>query len=367
MTRTSHPTRTRLAIALFGALLCNGAAAQETQGRPSFQPDGSVIVPAFHLPPSTYLSEEARAAMRVRAALPSGSSGATRGFTIEELRANTEKALASRVQAMLDRYPVKVEDSTVEGVPVKVFTPAAGEPHPERLLINLHGGAFQTCWPSCALLESAPIAATGRVKVISVDYRQGPEYTFPAASEDIEKVYRAALRKYRPQKVGIFGCSAGGVLTAQAVAWIQDKKLPVPGAIGIFGAAAGRAGRGDSAYTAAYIGGEFPPPADENGSIDVTPPGIRSYFEGADLSSPLVSPVESAQVIAGFPPSLLVTGTRAMDLSGTVHSHFTMKKQGVNAELLVAEGLGHCYIYDASLPEARDTIDMIADFFDRHL
>lgn len=85
------------------------------------------------------------------------------------------------------------------------------------------------------------------------------------------------------------------------------------------------------------------------------------------MNDPLASPVLSADIIAAFPPSLIITGTRAMDLSGSVYSHFQLKKHGVDAELVVGEALGHCYLYDARLPESIDTYEMIVDFFDRQL
>ncbi len=53
------------------------------------------------------------------------------------------------------------------------------------MLINLHGGGFSGCFPGCAELESMPVAALGRTEVISLDYREGPKYRFPAASQDV--------------------------------------------------------------------------------------------------------------------------------------------------------------------------------------
>ena len=61
-----------------------------------------------------------------------------------------------------------------------------------------------------------------------------PEHQCPAASEDVEKVYREVLKHYKPENIGLYGCSAGAALTAQSVAWFIDKNLPLPAAIGMF-------------------------------------------------------------------------------------------------------------------------------------
>jgi acetyl esterase/lipase len=82
------------------------------------------------------------------------------------------------------------------------------------------------------------MAGIGHVKVISIDYRQAPEHKFPAASEDVAKVYQELLKTFKAENIGIYGCSAGGFLTAQSVAWFQAHNLPAPGAIGIFCAGA---------------------------------------------------------------------------------------------------------------------------------
>ena len=83
-------------------------------------------------------------------------------------------------------------------------------------------------------MEAVPVADAGKVKVIAVDYRLGPEHTYPAASEDMETVYRHVLKTTTPDKVGFYGCSAGGTLVGQMIPWLRDKNLPLPGAIGIF-------------------------------------------------------------------------------------------------------------------------------------
>ena len=59
---------------------------------------------------------------------------------------------------------------------------------------------FPVAGPACAELESIPISALMKIKVVTVDYREGPENKFPSASEDVASVYRELLKTYKPQK-----------------------------------------------------------------------------------------------------------------------------------------------------------------------
>ncbi|MCE7798620.1 alpha/beta hydrolase [Sphingobium sufflavum] len=211
------------------------------------------------------------------------------------------------------------------------------------------------------MVESIPIAAVGRFRVVTVDYRQGPENVFPAASQDVASVYQQLLKSYRPENIGIYGCSAGGALTAQSVAWFADKGIVQPGAVGIFGAGGVRFGAGDSAYVAGYIDASFPPPKPDGSTFPLP------YFRGVALTDRMVSPAAYPDLAAKFPPTLLITGTRAMDLSPAIYTNNQLLKAGVRSNLIVGEGMGHCYIYQSTLPEARDAYDQIVRFFNEHL
>jgi acetyl esterase/lipase len=246
-------------------------------------------------------------------------------------------------------------------VPADVVLPAqgiaAGQRH--RVLINLHGGAFLWGAHSGGLVEAIPLASLGRIKVVSVDYRQGPEHVFPAASEDVEAVYRALLRQYPARNIGIYGCSAGGVLTGEAVARIITHKLPVPGAIGTFCGSISDLG-GDSAYVAPVLSGD-PPPAGPLKLADLP------YFKGARASDPLVFPANSPALLAKFPPTLLITGSRDFTLSSVLHSQALLAAAGVDTELHVWDGMWHSFFSDPEMPESREAYAVMVRFFDRRL
>ena len=346
-----------LAATAMVLVAATGAASGEGPAKPSYAADGTVHVPGFDLPPSGYMSKEAVALLKLRAGPAKPATPQDKDVTVE--RKAMEAMTAPIVKATLARYPVDIVEQSIAGVHTRIVTPKGGATDKTRVLINLHGGGFVHCAEGCALLESIPIASIAGVKVVSVDYRMAPEHVFPAASEDVAAVYRALLKSYRPSQIGIYGCSAGGSLSGQVAAWLPAHGLPQAGAIGIFGAGASRA-PGDGSYLAAYTDGSYDPPPGRKRPY-------REYFDGANLDDPMISPAQYPDVLKKFPPTLLITGTRAPDLSAAVYAHSQLIKAGVPGDLIVGEGMSHCYILMASLPESQDAYQAIVKFFRDHL
>ena len=337
------------------------SAAQETPKNPQppevvVSADGSLAVPAQQVPLSSYLSPEAKAyvAQHLKDMKDPAATGQENGIP------RFMMGYLARQRAL---YPVKMDDTRIAGVHVYVFTPEGGvkAKNAGRVLINLHGGGFSGCWPGCALLESIPIAASGGYKVVSVDYREGSANKFPAASEDVAAVYAELLKKYAPGSVGIYGCSAGGALTGMSLAWFQTHGLPVPGAAGIFCAGTGSFQGGDAAYTALPLG-----------EARVTSPNSKGmppmgYLAGTNPNDPLVTQAGHPEVLAKFPPTLVITGTRDFAMSNAISTQLQLAKAGVPAQLFVWEGLFHGFFYNADVPESRDAYAIICGFFDRNL
>ena len=260
----------------------------------------------------------------------------------------------------------------------QIVTPKSGlsARNRERVLINLHGGGFVVGAGLGGLAESIPISGVGRFKVITVDYREAPEYRFPAASEDVTAVYRELLKHYRAENIGIYGCSAGGILSAMTVAWLQKENLPKPGAIGIvsagaFGSFYGPPAEpntwgGDSRFTGPPLVGGAPLPPNGVTSSDEMPDALQ-YIGHTDLNDPLVSPALSPPILAKFPPTLLIAGTRAFDMSAAVQTQRELTNSGVEADLHLWDGLGHCFLLDTNLPESQEAYRVITKFFDAHL
>lgn len=327
-------------------------------------------IPEIALPDSSFLNDEARAAIRQADAeedQDSAADAACGDITHADAehgpairRCETEAFYKSlRFRNLYRRYAVTMSPQRIGGVYTEVFTPVGGIPrkNANRVLINLHGGGFVESSRTASHLESVPIASIGQMRVISIDYRQAPEFAFPSASEDVAAVYSELLKTYKPKDIGIYGCSAGGLLTAESVAWLQKVRLPLPGAVAMLCEGAGYWTEGDTGYIAkAMRGGVIWGNASDN-----------PYFRNANLDSPLAFPVRSISVMKRFPPTLLVTATRDPALSSVVQTHSVLVSQGVEAELHIWEGVGHGFFLDIDMPQSRAVYAITVNFFNRHL
>jgi len=366
-TRTTRFHFDLLKRGLFACSLVASAFAAEAPSAPAapatprtlVAPSGTVTTGPMSVPFSHYASKEALAQFLRDAAAQSAAPSLA--GSIDASRRYYDAINSDRVERLKKLYPVTIEPQKIAGVTTNVVTPAGGvsAANRDRVLINLHGGAFLWGANSGGLVESIPVASLGHLKVVSVDYRQGPENTFPAASEDVAAVYALLLKHYKPGSIGIYGCSAGGILAAQSVAWIAAHGLPRPGAVGTFCASLVEAW-GDSAFVGAVLSGQAPV---ERPLLLVDLP----YFKGADANDPLVFPSNSAAVLAKFPPTLLISGSRDFSLSSVLRSHALLVEAGVDAELHVYEGMWHSFFSDPELPESRAAYGVMVRFFDRHL
>jgi epsilon-lactone hydrolase len=269
------------------------------------------------------------------------------------------RQLQQMLEATRTAYPANVQPSTIAGVPVSVVTPLVIPPSKkDRILINLHGGGFTS--DSGSLTESIPIANLTETKVISVMYRLAPEYTFPAPVEDVVSVYKELLKTYAARHIAIYGSSAGAVLTPEVAVELKQLGLPLPGGLGIFSGGGDFTIDGDSQQVYGVRG--------LLGDPDTRPKGVQwlaVYVGSADPKNPVLSPIFAD--LHGMPATLFVTSTRDMLLSKTATLHRAFLRAGVDAELVVFDGLNHCFWYDPALPESREANQIMADFFNKHL
>lgn len=285
-------------------------------------------------------------------------SGVAKPETLAERREKTNKWQAGAGAKSRELYPANVKEDKISGVPVRVITPltipAAKQ---NRVLINVHGGGFNS--DSGSLTETIPIANLTQTKVVAVLYRLAPEHPFPADVDDTVAVYKALLKTYKPEHIGLYGTSAGAILTGEVAVKLKQLGMPEPGALGIFSGSGDLSRAGDSQALFALQGLSGP----------LNPPGTAmdlSFYAGhTDLKDPVLSPVFAD--LKGMPPALFITSTRDLLLSGTTILHRAFLRAGDDADLVVFEALPHAFWNNPVLPESKEADHIMAGFFDRHL
>jgi acetyl esterase/lipase len=253
--------------------------------------------------------------------------------------------------------PNAIEETKIGGVPVHIVTPEGMRAaNRNKVLINLHGGGFNG--DSGSYTESIPIAGYTGMKVVAVLYRLAPENPFPAGVDDAVTVYKELLKRYKPDHIVIYGTSAGATLTAEVAVKLKQLGLPMPAALGIFSTVSDFSDMGDSyaMYTLSGLAGHLKPPS---GPHDPT------YIGATDLKDPVLSPMYAD--LHGLPPALFVTSERDALLSSTANLQRAYLRAGVDARLVVFDGLPHAFWYHPEMPESIEANHIMANFFLAHL
>lgn len=199
-----------------------------------------------------------------------------------------------------------------------------------KAILFLHGGAYIYGAGLAAANMAIPLAAEAGLRTFSVDYRMPPEHPFPVGLDDALEAYRWLLGRHAPGDIAVAGMSAGGGLAAALLLKARDMGVPMPGACVLVTPEADLTESGDTFET--------------NDTIDVVlrhrlTATIALYASGHDLRDPYLSPVFGR--FEGFPPTILLSGTRDLFLSNTVLLHRAMLRAGVAAELHVWEAMPH--------------------------
>jgi acetyl esterase/lipase len=318
----------------------------------TFDPDGTAHIVRVVPMPSTVSPEAQKWLKEIQYEGPESKDLAGMRAGADEWR-RKDSAEARKL------YPVNIEQTSIAGVRTDIITPLAmPEANKTRVLINLHGGGFVL--DSGSLIEGIPIAYLTRTKVVSVYYRLAPENPFPAAVDDVVAIYKELLKSYQPLRIGIFGTSAGAILTGEIAIKLKQSGLPLPGALGMFSTLADFSQPSDSQQLFALNGfsGTIAPQASDR-------PHDESYVGKTDPKDPVLSPRFAD--LHGLPPSLLVTSTRDLLLSNTSIFHRALLRDGVDAQLVVFEALPHAFWYHFQLPETREALQIMAEFFDERL
>lgn len=135
--------------------------------------------------------------------------------------------------------PPPMVDTMGKNIPVKggnihlrIYTPKTGTA-PFPIIVYYHGGGWVIADLNTYDASANGLAEQVGAVVVSVAYRQAPEFKFPTAHNDSYAAYEWTLKNAAsiqgdPKRVAVVGESAGGNLAASVSMMARDKKAMMP-------------------------------------------------------------------------------------------------------------------------------------------
>ena len=242
------------------------------------------------------------------------------------------------------------------------------EKNREKVILFAHGGGFASGSALSRRALAAKLAIASKMDLYSLDYRQCPEYKFPAPVDDMVTVYLWLLKKgYAPKNIMLFGESAGANLVLALPLYLKDHHLPLPGAVCAFSPPVDMFAKYDSRVTKlktdAMIGADFDD-AEINRMLQElksqTEPKDSLYCTADEVYSPYASPIRGD--FSGFPRLMIQVGELEPLYDDAVDLAAKAKAAGVEVIYHEWEGLFHVFaLFDC--PETIAVCEEIAGFF----
>jgi phosphinothricin tripeptide acetyl hydrolase len=281
------------------------------------------------------------------------SAPAVRGEDVLAMRKNMEAVVA----ALPPPEGASITPLEASGVPAE-WTVAGGA-REDVAIVYLHGGGYVMGSLNTHRGHCARLSRAARARVLSVDYRLGPEHPHPAAVEDAVAAVRFVRESgFAPERTFVAGDSAGGGLTLATLVALRDAGDPAPAA-----------GLCISPWTDLALSGDtIQTRAAEDPMVRAADLKLMAdaYLAGRDPRTPLASPLYAD--LGGLPPVLLQVGGAEILLDDSVRVAARASQAGVEAELRVWPAMIHVWHAFADiLPEGREAVDEMAAFLEKRL
>jgi acetyl esterase/lipase len=315
-------------------------------------------VSAYDLPVPSTVSPKLQAAMAGAGAYAEGTKvPATNAAWLALTVPHPEQVHADTVK-MLAHFNLTMTEQTIAGVHCYVLVPAASALRKDELLMHVHGGAYTAGAGESGVMEAILIAGATGIKTVSVDYRMPPDHPFPAPLDDAVAVWKSLTQQAGHTRIGLFGTSTGGAMVLSLTQRAIAEHLRVPDAVFAGTPWSDLSETGDSYYVNRYAD-----PMVYKGGLSVS---ALQYAHGLDLKDPRLSPVYGS--FAGFPPTLLIAGTRDLFLSNTARVDRKLRDAGARVDLVIYEGQSHGgYFAGVDVPETQTFMKDVASFFGTYL
>lgn len=320
------------AAALAVSVFCTFAPVQAAE----FKPVPDNVVKLQEPQKQAYITDKIKQAFNVNPAVAMKPYEAPDGYTFEQFKVGN---------VTVDRF-------------------AAEKPETERVLLQMHGGAYVLPMRNGHRFLGARQAMLTKAKeAYYVDYRVAPDNVYPAALEDAVAVYKALLEKgIKPENIMLVGDSAGGNLAVELALYLRDHKIPQPAVIMVaspWGTLEHKKGTSryfnDSKDQVLGVGTPL------NKAVK-----MASYAGKLKRKDPRLSPVYAD--LRGLSPLLIQTGGNETLLTENIDLAKKAVQDGVEVTLTVYPGMPHDFAL--MLPDMEQSVNSLyemKDFANRYM
>jgi epsilon-lactone hydrolase len=230
---------------------------------------------------------------------------------------------------------------------------------PRHVVLYFHGGVYVMGDAALAADLASQIGRRTDAKVISVDYRLGPEHPYPAAVDDALAAYEALLHNgIAPSDVAFAGESAGGGLAVATLVNAREHGLPLPAAAFVMSPYADLTLAGATMQTRREV--------DPLMSLEALQARVADYTSGQDAAIGLISPIFAD--LSGLPPLIVQAGSHEVLLDDAVRLARQAAIADVEVTLDVTPGVPHVFqAYYPILDEAGAALDRAGQLLSAHL
>ncbi len=256
---------------------------------------------------------------------------------------------------------------TIDGIALKLdlYFPDSTDAKPLPVAINIHGGSWSAGDKvnSDSAIDIPTLVARGYL-VVGVNYRHAPTHKFPAQIQDVKCAVRflranAARFNLDPNRIGAWGCSAGGHLVSL---------------LGVTDQNAGWDNVGEHKEQSSRIQAAAPlcAPADISLYDGIARSEMlkRVFGSNTGINPNLLRASPVTFVSKDDPPFLILQGDQDTIVSPQHGEKLYAKltAAGVSAKLITVKNATHCLPPEPEMSPSREEISkMIADFFDQVL
>jgi acetyl esterase/lipase len=245
---------------------------------------------------------------------------------------------------------VKVTTIDADGVPCE-WIDATGTGNP-RVLVYLHGGGYVIGSAQSHRETMARFSRALDTRVLYVGYRLAPEHPCPAQVVDVVTVYRWLLTQgVTGPEIALTGESAGGGLTMATLVYLREAGLPLPAAAAVVSPWVDLTLTGQSHVDNAD---------DPLSSAEVVDQYRRWFNPDRPFDDPRVSPVFAD--LHGLPPVYVAASESERLRDDAVLLTERLRAAGVDVTCDLQTGAIHAWTLFPHLPEARETVERIAEF-----